>query len=346
MAEVAQPIIMISTPVRAFEVHECTVSAVAVFPDRRLMVTGLGDNTLCLWDLTNGVVLKKMEGHQSWVGAVAVSRDGRLIASGDANGKLIAWDGNTGEFLSDIDVHPARSSDFSLPKPFAIDSDGHSAWVSSLDFSPGGALASGSGDKTTRLWSTETWRPQGKINCDASVHCVRHSPSGEYLAIATDENIQIWTPGRMEFIVKFKAHSTFNLSWNYSLAWTPDGTRLLSAGSDTDPTIREWETSAWEQVGNPWKGHTALVTAIAVDSTGTFVASASHDHHVHLWRLSDRKTIASFKHFDEVNSVTFSMDGKHVLSAGKDQMISEWAVPEDYSPDSKAHFYPSLLAMQ
>jgi WD40 repeat protein len=86
MVEAAQPIISIITPNRSFESHGI-VSAVAVFPDERRMVTGSYDTTIRLWDLKDGVELKKMEGHRNWVQAMEVSRDGQLIASGD--GKLI-----------------------------------------------------------------------------------------------------------------------------------------------------------------------------------------------------------------------------------------------------------------
>jgi WD40 repeat protein len=82
-----------TTPLRTFGGHERTVNAVAVFPDRRRMVTGSDDRTLRLWDLETGVVLKKMEGHSNRVRALAVSRDGQIIASGDDGGEIITWHG-------------------------------------------------------------------------------------------------------------------------------------------------------------------------------------------------------------------------------------------------------------
>jgi len=85
MAEVTQP-------VRVFTGHGGSVTAVAVFPDRRRMVTGSSDGILRLWD---SGLLKKMEGHRNPVFAVAVSRDGRLIASGDENGELIVTSSGT-----------------------------------------------------------------------------------------------------------------------------------------------------------------------------------------------------------------------------------------------------------
>lgn len=123
---------------------------------------------------------------------------------------------------------------------------------------------------------------------------------------------------------------------NKSLAWTPDGKRLLSAGTNADATIREWDSTSWEQVsGSPWKGHEKQICAITVNSASTLVASASYDNDVRLWRLSDRRTIAIFRHSHWVRCVTFSLDGEYILSGGWDKKISKWAVPEDVLPASK-----------
>jgi|SRR6267154_2269258 len=102
-----------------------------------------------------------------------------------------------------------------------------------------------------------------------------------------------------------------------SLAWTPNGTRLLSLGGNgDDPTIREWDASTWQQVGDPWTSHTNQINDIVVNPAGTLVASASHDNQVYLWRLSDRQTVAIFKHSNSVYCATFSTDDKHILRLG------------------------------
>jgi WD40 repeat protein len=299
-------VVPITTPIRVYqEDHERIIKTVAVFPHKPHMVTGSG-TTLRLWDLRDILVLKEMEGHRSDVHAVAVSRDGRLIASGDQEGKLIAWHGKTGEPLT---------------KPYEC-IDAHSERISSLDFSPDCTMmASGSLDLTIKLWSTETWQVRGDpIRCGDLVRCIRYSPSGEFIAIATALNIAIYDSNTRNSVANLKDPTSFNVS----LVWTPDSTCLLSAGDHRDPTIREWDTSTWTQVGDSWTGHTEAITAIAVNFDGTMIASASHDNHVHLWQLSDRRTIAIFKHSDSVNCVTFSMDGRHILSGGDDKKISEW----------------------
>jgi WD40 repeat protein len=280
------------------------------------MVTGSNDGTHRIWDLETGVVLKKMEGHSSRVLELAVSRDGQIIASGAEDGKIIAWHDETGE---------------SLTKPI----EAHSERIVSVDFSPDGTvLATGSNDGMTKFWCTKTWQMQGKpINC--SGYCVRYSPSGELLAIATYQNIQIYNPGTRECVASIKAPAV-------SLAWTPDGSRLLSGGDQlpNDLTIREWDTLTWQQVGLPWEGHTDNIRAIAINPAGTLVASASYDSLVRLWRLSDRQNIGVFQHSSWLNTVTFSVDGRHILSGGGDEKISEWEVPKSFH--TKASFHSSL----
>jgi WD40 repeat protein len=78
---------------------------------------------------------------------------------------------------------------------------------------------------------------------------------------------------------------------------------------------------------------------IALNHTGTLLASASIDSQVRLWRLSDERNIAIFKHTNQALCATFSTDGKHILSGGRDKVISKWAVPlpEDILQDHASH---------
>jgi WD40 repeat protein len=215
-------------------------------------------------------------------------------------------------------------------------------YIRSLDFSPDGkTLVSGSSDHTTKLWNTETWQQRGNpLPCNAEVYSVRYSPSGKLLAIATNSEIQIWNPGTRECKTIFKDHmQKVYVGTSLPLAWKPNGT-LLSGGCIADPTIREWDPSIPGQRNDPWKGHKHDINAIAVNSDGTLAVSASSDHDIRLWRLWDRKTIAIFRHSSsQVHCVTFTADGKRILSGGDDKKVSEWTIPEHAFKDSKVSVY-------
>jgi WD40 repeat protein len=208
--------------------------------------------------------------------------------------------------------------------------------ISSLDFSPDGtvlATASVSSVDGTKLWCTETWEVQGDpIHCRDEakyrkfLHCVRFSPSGEHLAIATDSDITIYNPGTRDCIANFKGHRGKNLS----LAWMPDGTRLLSGGSYHDPNIREWDASTWKQVGDSWKDNTYMkcIRAIAIHPTGTLAVSLSLDNYdtIRLWWIPESTSLAILKGciLQNLQCITFSIDGEHILGGTYNKTILEF----------------------
>ena len=302
------PIVRSSIPIRKFDdLGDASVSGVAVFPDRRRMATSSSDGMVRIWDLKHGVLLKELEGYGDAMVDIALSRDGQLIASSDHGGYIVAWHGDTGKALT---------------RPFQAHQN-----ICSLDFSPDDAmLATGSLDCTVKLWSAETWQVQGSpMNCSDEVYCVRYSPSGKLLAVATNCYIQVWDSDQRACIASL-GHGPA-----VSLVWTPDGTRLLS-GDRNNPSIREWDSLTWMQVGDIWKGYTGGTWRVAVNCNGTVIASPTTDNRVRLWRLSDRRTIAIFQHSGFPSCITFSVDGKHILAGGKDKRISQWAVPEHAWP--------------
>ncbi|KAG2068931.1 WD40 repeat-like protein, partial [Suillus decipiens] len=262
---------------------------------------------------------KRMEGHRSKVWRLAISRNGQFIVSGDRDEEFIVWHGETGESLT----QPTKA---------------HSERITSLDFSSDGTvLATGSWDKTTKLWNTKTWEQQEDPfkGHKSRVNAVAVFPDkGWMITGSNDMMLHVWDLKTGVVLKKMEGHC----DWNSSLAWMPDGTRLLTSGSLSDPTMREWDTTTWQQVGDPWTGYTHYIHAIAINPTGTLVASASDDNHVRLWRLSDRKTVAIFKHSSSTTCITFSVDGKHILSGSEKKMISEWLIPNDIN--SKARFCP------
>ncbi len=65
--------------------HRRAIRSVAFSPDGRWLVSGAKDNTIKIWDVATGRLLRTLYGHGSPVNALAVSPDGKLLASGSGN---------------------------------------------------------------------------------------------------------------------------------------------------------------------------------------------------------------------------------------------------------------------
>jgi WD40 repeat protein len=320
--------ILSTTPVQEFKGHEERVNAVAIFPDKRRMVTASNDKTLRLWDLKTGTVLRKMEGHSYGVSVLAVSRDGQIIISSDGSREVITWHGETGEKLPYFDKHDEYFRSKLRPGN-----------ILSLDFSPDGkVVAIGSTDLTLKLWCTKTWQLLGSpIHFRNYVRHVWYSPSGELLAIATND-LEIYNSSNRECIAKLKCYTAH-------IAWTPDGARLLSICNDH--AIREWDTLTWRQVGDPWAlGHTGyIINSLAIDPSGTHIASGSSDS-IRLGRLSDRQTVAILQ---QSSASLIFLDSKYILSGSFDtdnNSVTKWAVnPTDTLQEEGAYINAAILLL-
>jgi WD40 repeat protein len=81
-------------------------------------------------------------------------------------------------------------------------------------------------------------------------------------------------------VIRLEGHT----SWVSTLAFSPDGGRLVSAA--TDQTIRFWNTSTWIE-SRVLRGHTDEVQAVAVSEPASLVASTGKDGNLILWKQDD-----------------------------------------------------------
>jgi len=108
----------------------------------------------------------------------------------------------------------------------------------------------------------------------------------------------------------------------WSLAWSPDGSSLLTAGSDRIAKVWNAETGSCDQLLD---GSSEILRIAVYSPDGSQVATASWDGEVELWNL-DSGTVARFfsAHRGDCNTVAFSPDGALLLTTGRDLTAKLW----------------------
>ena len=185
----------------------------------------------------------------------------------------------------------------------------HWVWVSSLSFSPDGALlASGYSDGTVTLWDVATQERIATLQGYAGRE-VSFSPDGTTLASGSSGTIILWDVRTRQRITTLKGPPDFF----HSLSFSPDGALLASGYSDG--RIILWEVATRERIAT-LQGYTSAVYSVSFSPDGTLLASGSSDYTVKLWEVATQERITTLAgHKSPVTSVSFSPDGTLLASA-------------------------------
>ncbi len=166
---------------------------------------------------------------------------------------------------------------------------GHSNRVTSLRFSTDNALlASGSTDKTIRLWKAGDGAEVSSAETPGEVRAVAWLPEGRQLAAAgADGTIRLFKVEGFSLAKEFKGHD----GAIDALEVLPGGRELLSGGADG--VVRHWKIEEGEVI----RGLTndCAVTALSIRPDGKRFASAGTNGIVKLWNVEDGKLVAELK---------------------------------------------------
>lgn len=67
------------------------VRSVTFSPDGHTLISSHEDNTIRLWNLDNGKLLRTLSGHSGWVLSGAIAPDGQTLISGSRDKKIGIW---------------------------------------------------------------------------------------------------------------------------------------------------------------------------------------------------------------------------------------------------------------
>ena len=325
--------------------HMALIRSLVFTPDGSQLISGSDDKTIRVWEADTGRIVQTIrgeigDGDPGKVYALALSRDGRFLA---AAGRNAGTEGTT---------ESVRLYDLREGIPVGL-LKGHQEAILSLDFSPDGEkLVSGSTDDTSIIWDVRAKAPLAQLRGhQGDVNAVRFTSDGSAVVTAGDDNtLKVWRVSDGALLKTLTGHSdkvvalaisardgavasgaldgTIRL-WDLragksvkeiaqgtevmSLAFSPDGTRLLSGVGRAPYVCHVYDVASGTELAS-YRGHDNIVlaTAIAPDST-TAVTAGGDNNEIHFWNLRDGKPIRALAGIGRaVWSVGFSADSRFI----------------------------------
>lgn len=289
-------------PVAEMTGHVGAITSAVFSGDGAAIATVGADQRLKIWNTATSRIALTIELDHG--PATALALYGNNALTGHPGGEIVLWDWQRAEklatfkrnqaeiwsltFLGRADQFAAASHDWKLaiwdtttPAGPVQVLDAHKSSVQAVAYhgtERTRQLASGSADKTIKLWNlntmdnTRTYRGHTDF-----VTALAFRPDGEMLASAgLDGNIRIWATGRNRMLRRLTGHR----GRVGSLSFSPDGAHLASAGADGQ--LRLWDVSRGRTL-RTITGHTGAVHAVSFSPDGGHLVSAGDDGIVRLW---------------------------------------------------------------
>jgi WD40 repeat protein len=154
------------------------------------------------------------------------------------------------------------------------------------------------------------WSPDG-----SQLAALHRAPPNELGTLGYDRNLTIWDArtGKRRFTVTLGATASFN----YSIAWAPDGTRL-AAVSDQEVQLLDARTGKLDRV---LKGH---VGPMAWSHDGTRLASRDMQGSLKIWDVAAGKATLDIKTNVGSELLSWSPDDSRLVSGGLTGRLAFW----------------------
>jgi WD40 repeat protein len=314
---------------RVLQGHTSWVSSVAFSPVSKavatlgasdcLLASGSEDQSVRLWETRTNLCLKTLQGHSNGVWSVAFSPQGTTLASGSQDGVIRLWNSKTGECIRGFQAH--------------------SSWIWSVTFSPnspsslikgsereavglGGILASGSEDRTIKLWDILGGQHLKTLTGHKdAVFSVLFSPNGQTLFSGSlDGTIKLWDISTGQCRKTLQGHS----GGIWSISASSDG-KVLVSGSQ-DQTIKLWDADTGYCI-KTLQGHNSWIRACAISPNQQILVSGSADGTIKLWQVNSGECYQTLQaHAGPVLSVSFDPDEQTLASCGADGLVKLWNI--------------------
>jgi WD40 repeat protein len=201
-----------------------------------------------------------------------------------------------------------------------LDTGGHMTIIRALTFTPDGKqLVSAGDDKVIRVWDWQAGKTIRTIRGEVSpgpegqIYAIALSPDAKWLAaggwmhpqcadLCAEIRLYDFSTGKL--VALLKGHTSIT----HSLAFSPDGKRLISGSGDHSAII--WDIAS-RKAAHRLQGHAEDVYSVTFSPDGDRAVTGSIDTTLRLWRTSDGGLITEMKgHKGQVHALAVrSSDG-------------------------------------
>eukprot|EP01095_Lingulamoeba_sp_RSL-Kostka_P011113 TRINITY_DN4152_c0_g1_i1.p1 TRINITY_DN4152_c0_g1~~TRINITY_DN4152_c0_g1_i1.p1 ORF type:complete len:406 (+),score=132.85 TRINITY_DN4152_c0_g1_i1:122-1339(+) len=223
--------------IKTLKGHDHNVSCVKFTPTGDHLISSSRDKTIRIWEVESGYCIKILEGHEEWVRKVIVDDESNIIASCSKDQTIRLWNFTQGICVGVLreHSHDVECIAFSPPNFDPLTEDRKGKKKKKL---PQGAyLASGSRDKTIKIWEVST--QQCILTLEGHDNWVRevifHPDCKHLISVSDDKSIKIWDLRESRCIkTYFDSHNHFIQCADYNL-----NDPVFATGS-VDKVVKIW----------------------------------------------------------------------------------------------------------
>ncbi|KAH7918575.1 WD40 repeat-like protein [Leucogyrophana mollusca] len=204
---------------------------------------------------------------------------------------------------------------------------GHTDSVMSVAHFPDGRhIASGSSDKTIRIWNIESGKQQGEASQHHSaVKAIAMAPDGGKIAGRVVGGLIVWDVVRQKRLREVETDSNSEQSaYALMVAFSPDG-RCIATASSASNSIQLWDVDTGSPV-REIEQHVDRVWCLSFSPDGARIATRSAEGSFQVLDISTGKTVVgpAYSHNGVVNSLVYSPNGRLLITASDDSTIRAW----------------------